>query len=26
VYAGREVVAIPIETLFDPSTDTSATH
>jgi len=26
VYAGRDVVAIPIETLFDPSTDTSATH
>ena len=26
VYASRDVVAIPIETLFDPSTDSSATH
>ena len=26
VYAGRDVVAIPIENLFDPSTDSSPTH
>ena len=26
VYAGRDVVAIPMETLFDPSTDSNPTH
>jgi hypothetical protein len=26
VYAGREVVAIPVETLLDPSSDSNATH
>jgi hypothetical protein len=26
VYAGRDVVAIPIEAVFDPSTDTGTTH
>jgi len=26
VYSGRDVVAIPIEALFDPSTDTGAAH
>jgi hypothetical protein len=26
VYAGRDVIAIPMETLFDPSTDSNPTH
>ena len=26
VYAGRDVVAIPVETLLEPSSDSSATH
>ena len=26
VYAGREVIAIPMETLFDPSSDSNPTH
>ena len=26
VYAGRDVIAIPMETLFDPSSDSNPTH